>query len=57
MPAENSDRCIFCEIREGRASAYRIHEDHLSFAILTSILWLRGIALSFPGGMSGGGMT
>jgi histidine triad (HIT) family protein len=34
MAAENSDRCIFCEIREGRASAYRIHEDDLSFAIL-----------------------
>ena len=26
--------CIFCEIHQGKAHAYRIHEDNLSFGIL-----------------------
>lgn len=34
MAEKQSEDCIFCKIVDGRASAYKIHEDDLSMAIL-----------------------
>ncbi len=40
-----NESCIFCEIREGKAPAYRIHEDEHSFAILDINPFARGHCL------------
>jgi histidine triad (HIT) family protein len=34
MPEEGRQNCIFCDIAEGRAEAYRIYEDERSLGIL-----------------------
>ena len=45
MANEISESCIFCEIREGKAPAYRIHEDEHSFVILDINPFTRGHCL------------
>jgi histidine triad (HIT) family protein len=45
MADEIREGCIFCEIRDGRAPAYRIHEDEHSLAILDINPFARGHCL------------
>lgn len=45
---DNEPNCVFCEIAAGRASAYRVYEDALSFAILDINPYAQGHCLVLP---------
>jgi histidine triad (HIT) family protein len=48
MLERNEKRCIFCDIVEGKAPCYKIHEDDLSFAILDISPFSKGHCLVLP---------
>jgi histidine triad (HIT) family protein len=45
---DNEPNCVFCEIAAGRAPAYRVYEDALSFAILDINPYAQGHCLVLP---------
>ena len=45
---DNGPNCVFCEIAAGRAPAYRVYEDALSFAILDINPYAQGHCLVLP---------
>jgi histidine triad (HIT) family protein len=45
---KEDDSCIFCEIVEGKAPAYRVHEDEQSLAILDINPLAKGHCLVIP---------
>jgi histidine triad (HIT) family protein len=46
--ADNEPNCVFCEIGAGRAPAYRVYEDALSYAILDINPYTQGHCLVIP---------
>ncbi|MBP7070248.1 MAG: HIT family protein [Methanothrix sp.] len=48
MVRDAGDRCIFCDIIEGKAHSYKIYEDELSLAILDINPFSRGHCLVIP---------
>ncbi|MGI0070758.1 MAG: HIT family protein [Thermoplasmata archaeon] len=47
-PADGAERCIFCEIADGRAPAYRVYEDERAVAFLDLFPFTRGHLLVIP---------
>ncbi|UEC43888.1 MAG: HIT domain-containing protein [Methanothrix sp.] len=48
MVGINGERCIFCDIVEGKAHCYKVYEDELSLAILDINPFSRGHCLVIP---------
>ncbi|MHC1630730.1 MAG: HIT family protein [Methanotrichaceae archaeon] len=48
MIGDMEESCIFCDIVEGKAEAYRIYEDNLSLGILDINPFARGHCLIIP---------